>query len=678
MSDSKQRDPNSGSPSPADLVEQGRALHRAGDLDAAERLYRRALAEDPDTAEAHQLLAVMAGQRGNLEEAIAGFRRTIALDGPTPTRLFNLAEAYRVAGNFDAALAAYSQALTLDAAFFDAYSNCAEAAKETAAQARAQGNGEAADRLTGIAAHYLLGLGHARLRAKEFVEAERAYREVVALAPDRAEAHNNLGNIAMERHQPVEAEQCFRSGLALEPTSPSFLTNLGTALLNQVRLPEAETLFRRAVDTDPSFEDAEIALRDQLLTWRHYRSDMSPKALFEAHREWGLAAVERGAADASTLPPLRNSREPDRKLSIAYVALDADPGVRHGFFEPLVAHHDRAAFDIAVYALSSNFDARARRLRQITGSWRPVALHRAKEVAEKMRGARIDIAIDLAGHLPHGRLDVFALRPAPVCVAWLGYPGTTGLPTVNYRITDGISDPPGAEELYAESLYRMPGDCSFVFRPPELAPEVAPVRARAAGAVTFGNFDDPRKISPETVAAWGAILESLPASRLLLIAREFADHGYVARLKAQFAAVGIGTARVEMREGADTEEDRFRAYAEADILLDTFPYNMSRAAACEALWMGVPIAAVSGDWPSARLTASVLAQVGLERLDSHTPKEFVETAIELAEDLGRLHQLRAGMRQRLRVSQLMDEAAFTRRFEAALRDMWHRWCRTGA
>ena len=673
MHELPQPDPSTGAVDPTALVEQGRVLHRAGDLDAAAVLYRRALDGDADSAEAHQLLAVIAGQRGRFDEAIAGFRRSIALDGPTPTRLFNLAEAYRFAGDFDAALTAYGQVLTMDAGFLDAYRHCADAAKEEAAMAHG-GNAEFVGRLNKIAAHYLLGLGHACLRARNWTEAERAYREVIALAPEQADAHNGLGTIAIERRRPVEAERYFRSALTLEPASPAYLTNLGIALLSQVRSREAAELFRRAITIDPSFEDAQLALRDRMLARQHYRSDLSPEAIFNMHREWGRAAMERAGQLGATMAPFANRRDPDRPLRIAYIGLEGDPAIRHNFFEPLVAHHDRAKFEFVVYALTNDLDARTRRLMNITGEWQPVGMRRPKQLAEGMRAAKIDIAIDLGGHLPHGLPDVFALRPAPVCVAWLGYPDTTGLPTVNYRITDEVSDPTNADHLYTERLYRMAGAGSFVFRAPERAPEVVALPARVGGGVTFGNFDDPRKISADTIAAWCSMLTRLPNARLQLMAAEFSDEAYVVQLQERFRAGGIDPAKVKMRDRAETEEARFAAYAEVDIILDTFPYNISRAMACEALWMGVPIAAISGDRPCARLTAGVLAQVGLERLDSHSADEYIDTAVELAEDLDRLRNLRSGMRERLGVSPLMDEAGFARRFEAALREMWRLWC----
>jgi predicted O-linked N-acetylglucosamine transferase (SPINDLY family) len=200
----------------------------------------------------------------------------------------------------------------------------------------------------------------------------------------------------------------------------------------------------------------------------------------------------------------------------------------------------------------------------------------------------------------------------------------------------------------------------------------------ASGAITFGNFDDPRKIAPEVIRAWAAILSSLPAARLLLVAAEFTDPGFADRFTRDLGSAGIDPAKVALRPAPGKPEELLSTYSEVDIALDTFPFNNDPVTTCEALWMGVPVVALTGDLSCSRQSSSVLAQVGLERLISETPNELVETAVQLAEDIDRLRTLRTGMRDRMRVSPLMDERGFARRFEAALRDMWRQWCRSSA
>jgi protein O-GlcNAc transferase len=675
LSDSTGQNGRQETSSAADLVAEGRALHREGKLDAAEQHYLRALAQDEEFAEAHQLLAVIAGQRGRFDEAIRGFRRAISLEGPTPDLLYNLAEAYRVSGEFQPALDAYNQALTLDAGYLDAYRKCADMATGAAERARAGGDSASADRFRRLAAHYRLGLGHACLRASHVAAAEQAYRESTALDPGKAEPYNCLGAIALNAHRPIEAETLYRRAQELEPKSPLYLSNLGTALQNQVRIEEAAALFRRAIETDSSYAEARVNLEERVLPWLHFRTKPAPHAAFAAHREWGRSAVARALQEAGAPPAFANRRDPDRPLRIAYFGVNTASRLMHGFFEPLISNHDAGAVETAIYVSAGLPDARLKRFKELAAVWRYVGRRPVKDVAQMIRQDGVDIMIDLAGHLEHNRLDAFARKPAPIAVTWLGYPATTGLPTIDYRITDEVADPPGAEELHTEQLYRLRAG-SLVYRPPEKAPEVAQRPARAPGAVTFGNFDDPRKISPETVQAWSSILQTLPEARLILMAPEFTDAGFGARIHSDFQAAGIAPTRVELRRTTEGPDENLRAYAEVDISLDTFPYNGALTTICEALWMGVPIVTLSGDRPWARTSASVLAQVGLERLDSQTTDECVETAVELARDLDRLHTLRSGMRDRMRVSPLMDERDFARRFEAALRDMWRRWCKS--
>jgi protein O-GlcNAc transferase len=661
--------------SPTDLVEAGRTLHRAGKLEEAEQLYAQALARDADCAEAHQLLAVIAGQRGRFDEAIAGFRRSIAIEGPTPDRLFNLAEAYRVHGAFQPALDAYNQALALDASYLDAYRNCAALVKDAAERAQAGADSLSAQKLRRLAAHYLLGLGHVCLRAGSVRDAEEAYRESTALDPGNAEACNCLGTIALEAARPVEAEIFYRRAHEIEPGSPLFLSNLGRSLLSQLRVTEARDLFRRAIGLDPSFDYARTLLEERILPWLHFRSDLSPGALFAAHQEWGRSEMKR-AAKTTNSGAYANSRDPERPLRIIYIGLDISSRLMKACFEPLIANHDLGQVEVSVYGTAGGQMSDLRHFKELVSRFQMLKSPRPQEIVKRIRDAEVDVLVDVAGHMPHNRLDILAHKPAPIAVTWLGYPDTTGLSAVDYRITDDVSDPPGAEEIHTERLFRL-RQGSLVYRPPERAPDVAALPARMPGKVTFGNFDDPRKISPETVGAWSAILRDLPDANLLLMAREFADDAFAAQLHSVLQAAGIGAKRVELRPAPENPDDTLRAYAEIDIALDTVPYNSDPAMVCESLWMGVPVVTLSGDRPCARTSTSLLSQVGLERLDSHTSREYAETAIELAGDLGRLRTLRSGMRKRLRVSPLMDERGFARRFEAALREMWREWCMSG-
>ncbi len=660
---------------PAPLTENGRVLHRAGRLEEAEQLYRQALALDPDHAEAHQLLAVLAGQRGNLPGAIAGFRRTIELAGASPERCYNLAEAHRMAGDFPAALAAYNQALALDPEFLDAYRDCADAAKESAQAAERSGNPDAAQRLNQLAAHYLIGLGHAHARADRLREADRAYREALPLAPDDAELLNALGVLAHTASREFDAETLLRRAVALDPAVARYHNNLGAVLMAQIRTDEAAVAFRRALELDPALEDARANLEERLLMQLHYRADLWAEHVAAAHREWGAIALAR-AGTAGAPPPFGNSRDPARRLRIGYVSGDFREHAVRFFLEPLLARHDPANVEVFAYAGLEKPDAVTARLRGLVAHWRSTVRIADRDVAAMIREDAIDILIDLAGHTAGNRLGVFALKPAPVTVSWLGYPATTGLPNMNYRITDALADPPGADDaLHTEQLYRLP-DGFLCYRAAAEAPPVSALPAQGRGYITFGSFNNPMKTSRHVVEVWSAILGAVPGSRLLLKGIGFADDELARRFLANFEALAIAPARITIMSTTKGHDEHLRLYGEVDIALDPFPYN-GTTTTCDALWMGVPVVALRGDRHVARVSADLLSRVGLPELIAGGRQAYIQNAVALAGDLGHLAALRAGLRERMKNSVLCDEAGFAHHFEAALREMWRRWCAAG-
>ena len=269
---------------------------------------------------------------------------------------------------------------------------------------------------------------------------------------------------------------------------------------------------------------------------------------------------------------------------------------------------------------------------------------------------------------------LFARKPAPIEVTWLGYPNTTGLPAIDYRLTDVRADPPGdADRLHTERLVRI--EPSFLcYRAPEQAGEVAPLPARSAGHVTFGSFNNFAKLSPGTIALWSRVLTGVPGSRLVLKATQFKDPEARTRAAELFAAAGVGIERLDLVPPLAAAADHLAHYAHVDIALDPTPYN-GTATTCEALWMGVPVVTLRGDRHAARVGASILTVAGLERLIAETPDEYVAIAVDLARDLDALAALRAALRQRLRASPLCDGGAFARAIETAYRGMWRAWCK---
>jgi predicted O-linked N-acetylglucosamine transferase (SPINDLY family) len=285
----------------------------------------------------------------------------------------------------------------------------------------------------------------------------------------------------------------------------------------------------------------------------------------------------------------------------------------------------------------------------------------------------VDILVELAGHTRDNRLLCLARRPAPVQVTYLGYPDTTGLDAIGYRVTDWNADPAGAEAWSSENLLRLPHSY-FCFRAPQSAPEVAPPPALRNGYVTFGSFNNYAKVSPAALELWAGALRAVPGSRLYLKARALADTPTRERLLAALAALGVEPERVQLQHWTPRGEDHLAAYHRVDLALDTTPYN-GATTTCEALWMGVPVLSLAGATHAGRMGLSILSAAGLADFAPASPEAFVDLSRRLAADPGQLPELRAGMRERLLRSPLMDEAGFARGLEAAYRDAWIQRCR---
>ncbi|MFI4976963.1 MAG: glycosyltransferase, partial [Caulobacterales bacterium] len=278
----------------------------------------------------------------------------------------------------------------------------------------------------------------------------------------------------------------------------------------------------------------------------------------------------------------------------------------------------------------------------------------------------------------NNRLTMFALKPAPVQATWLGYPNTTGLAAMDYRLVDAVTDPPGEADAFAtETLVRLE-DGFLCYGPPPDAPEPAPPPSRASGVVTFGSFNNPSKLGDATLDAWAKLLERLPAARLLLKGGAFSDEGARQWFHARFEQRGVAPERVQLKGYAAHTADHLALYADIDIGLDPFPYN-GTTTTCEALWMGVPVVALLGDRHAARVSASLLTRVGLEELIATDAPAYVDIAARLAGDPARLAEIRRTLRPRMAASPLTDAPAFARKLERAYRQMWTRWCdRTAA
>lgn len=563
-------------------------------------------------------------------------------------------------------VAHFEQAIALDGAFLDAHNNLGNALSALGYMPEAIGSYQHALALQPDNATIHNNLGNTLARIGRAEEAVSHYRHALRLRPDNAQIHNNLGNVLATLGRSREAIGHYERAIAIHPDSAEAHGNLANALAACGHADEAFERFERALVLTPESE----ATHSNLLLVLNTSARFDAASVFAAHCRY----AERFETPLKHLwPEHMNDRSPDRPLRIGYVSSDLRMHSVAWFIEPVLANHDRRQFQIYAYSAHEVEDEVSQRLRSHVTQWRRLAGLSDEEVAMGIQEDRIDILVDLNGHTAMNRLLVFARKPAPVQVTWLGYPNTTGLAAMDYRLTDRFADPAGMTECYhTETLLRLP-ECFSCYRPPAAAPEVGVLPGGERGAVTFGSFNTRSKIGPEVVALWACVLRAVPGSRLMLKGKGYDDESVQEALLDAFRVHGIGEDRVQLFGGHDTHAEHLRRYHDIDIALDPFPYN-GTTTTCDALWMGVPVVTLAGTTHVSRVGVSLLNHLGLNDWIANSEREYVEIAARWAADVQRLATLRRELRVRMAHSPLTDAATFTRHLESAYRYMWQYWC----
>ena len=615
----------------------------------------------PTHADVWYLLGVACHVRGDLREAVASYTEALRFKPNYPEALGNLGVAYKLQGKVAEAIASYHEALRLNPSFPDPYNNLGLALADLGKFDEAVANYRQALHLKPDfpAAHY--NLGNALQQQGKLDEAVASYRRSLELQPNYPDAFNNLGVALTSLGKLDEAAMYLQQALAANPEHADAHNNLGNVLKEQGRLEEAAYYYDQAVKCRPSFAGAQSNL---LVCW-NYDPAADPDALFFEHRRW--AEVHARAAPASTH---ENHPDPERRLRIGYVSPDFYHHAAAHFLEPIFANHDRDAMEIYCYAEDFTSDDVTNRFRARAHTWRSTVARSDAEIVEQVRSDQIDILVDLAGHTANNRLAVFARKPAPLQITYLGYPNTTGLATVDYRLTDAVADPPGERIRHTEELVRLPH--AFCYAVLESAPEVVAPPASVRGHVTFGSLHNLAKLNGQVLDLWCALLRAVPTSRLLVF-RHTLDGSARDYFHRHLTQRGIGPERFDLRHTADGASNYLNVYELVDVALDAFPWN-GHTTACEALWMGVPVVTLYGNRYAGRMAASALTALGLTELIARSPEEYVDVAARWVGDVDRLARLRTGLREKMRTSPLCDGAAFTRSLEEAYRTIWRRWC----
>jgi predicted O-linked N-acetylglucosamine transferase (SPINDLY family) len=573
-------------------------------------------------------LSYALAETGQRAEAEAYLRRALQLKPALAGAHNNLGNLLSKMGRFDESVACFHRALELEPGYAQAHSN----------------------------------LGIVYWENVRLDEAEAAFRHALRLNPGLAEAHNNLGNVLRERGALDEAVACYERSLQCRPEYAEALNNLGIALREQGRLSDAIASYRRAIDVHPAFAAAHSNLLYALI----FSPDHDPQSILEEHRLWNCRHAEPLAA---SIQPNTNNRNPDRRLRIGYVSPDFREHAESFFTVPLLSAHDHHNLEIVCYSDVKRPDGITARIRSCVDLWRETVALNDTEFAELVRNDGIDILVDLTMHMGQNRLLVFARKPAPVQVCWLAYQGTTGLSTIDYRLTDHSIDPPGDyDDDYAEVSFRLP-DAFWCYDPLATGPAVNALPAFDCGQVTFGCLNNFCKVNEHVLALWAKVLRAVDHSRLVLLAPEGSARERTADVLEQ---AGVTRERLTF-VGRLPRAEYLELHHRIDIALDTFPYT-GQTTSLDAFWMGVPVVNLIGNTAPARAGRSLLGHLGLPELVAQSPEQFVRIAVALATDLPHLANLRATLRQRLEASPLMDSPRFARGIEAAYRAMWRRWC----
>jgi predicted O-linked N-acetylglucosamine transferase (SPINDLY family) len=665
----------------------------SGKPDQALLLLRKACELATNNAQFHSDYAIALAGQSRIAEAVSSLKNAIASHESDPAFCFVLAGSLANLGDIASARGALEAAATAKPDYFEARVNLYELCKAQGDHAAAQRHLESAVTLRPRWAEGHNALGLLCEKAGLGAEARVHFSAALEIAPSMAEAHNNLGISFANAGDVKKAIESYRTALSVKPEFPEALYNLGNALRDIEEYDAAILSFRAALRLRPSFvealanagealdktgdyEAAEAGFESllaldgsdtrafsSLLCELNYDPRFDPPALYRRHTQFG-AVVESGRIPSAALR--HNSADGDRKLRIGYMSADFNTHPVARFIEPVFLNHNRSRFEIYCYSCGEKTDAQTDIFKRHCNSWIESGALSDQALCQRITNDGIDILVDLSGHSAGNRLTALALKPAPLQITYLGYPNTTGLNSIDYRITDSITDPKGESRVHSEALFRLDG-CFCCYSPPPSAPEIGPLPADNAGAITFGSTHTLARLNNRVIDLWSAVMRAVPNSRLLVF-RTTLRGAAATRLRDRFEHNGIASDRIIMHNTTPVE-GHLSVYGEMDIMFDTLPWS-GHASACEALWMGVPIVTLSGDRFAGRMVTSVLSALGLNICIAKSSEEFIEKSRTLAAERDKLRQLRQTLRTTMASSILCNGPKFTAGLESAYLRMW--------
>lgn len=610
------------------LIKRGNVFLAERNLREAENCYRQALAIDPTHVAAHVTLGFVLKEQKLFDEAKRILTKVVQLDPQNADGFYMLGAIAKEQDDLEGTIENFNRTLAIKPDFEWVYWDFC---------------------------NYLISRNQSEA-AKNIIS------KGIEKFPANANFHFYLGNLYLDENNNDAAVASYRAALAIKPEYPEVLSNLGNALKAQGNLDEAVKSLRAALALKPDFSDAFSNLLFALL----YHGGYAPDAVFAEH----LRFAQLFEAPLKQRWPLHaNRRDPHKRLKVGYVSGDFRNHSVAFFIEPVLETHDKSAFEIFCYYNHVVHDHVTERLQTKVEHWLSCAGMTDDQLAARIVADGIDILVDLSGHTACNRLLTFARKPAPIQATWIGYQATTGLASIDYRITDAAMDPPGTtEQFHSETLLRIPASAQF--QPPVGGPSVNPLPALSTAQFTFGCLNNLAKISQEAVHLWSRILTALPHARLML--GNVAGAETKERLIAMFALENIGEDRLLLQPKVPLG-DYLELHHQIDLGLDTFPYN-GGTTTLHSLNMGVPVIALAGDTPVSRAGVAILSGAGLSEFATYSEDEYVARAIEVAGDLTKLNEIRQTLRERASSLFSAEPEQVTRPLEEAYRRIWTTWC----
>ena len=607
-----------------------------GKIQQAREIGEKLLARAPQNPDALLLMGNISKRMGRTTEAIQFYQKCLETQPNLLEARLKLGQSYARANNFKDALGNFQAAIKL-----------------------APGNIEA-----------LAGLAEAFYELDVLDMAEQAAVFTIKHDPNHAFAYVILAGINEKKKEPVDKAiaLCIKA-VEYDPKCVRAYQSLGNYLVEAGDPAAACTQYRKILDmTGP--ETAHI--HSNWLLTLHYRDDISRDELFQSHLEWKERHKLPNRRKKLDFP---NQPNPGRKLKVGFTSPDLHSHAVYFFLNSLFSAYDRGQFEFICFSDHPEFreDPFSDELRGQVDKWHRVHTYGSGALEELINKEKVDILIDLSGHTGNNRIFHYLKRCAPVQVTWLGYPDTTGLDSMDYRIVDPVSDPePWADQFATEKLYRIPAPF-LCYKPHQAWYDLETTRGLLPGKIRFGSFNTAPKLSPSTIRLWCRILQNIPEAELVIKCRPYGREKTQAFIRQALQQYGVAPSRLRMLEFSDTNSGHMQTYHEMDIALDPFPYN-GTTTTFDALWMGVPVITLEGDRHCGRVGTTLMTAMGMERWVAKTEEEYIQIAIEASRNRQQLDTLKKGLRQRMLLSPLCDSSAFAKKFGAALRDMWGNWC----